>query len=105
MRAFPAAAIPGGPLGGKTVHRTVFTAPPRPWRAPLRGALKRVQFRSRRNCREHTFNMARRAKQGYIFVFTPPNGCNGFSCTLGWKLGGVCRNPPNITAGYAHTAR
>jgi len=44
------AAIPGGPLGGKTVQRTVFTVPPRPWRAPLRGALRRVQFCSRQNC-------------------------------------------------------
>ncbi len=44
------AAIRGGPLGGKTVHWTVFSFPPRPWRAPLRGALKRAQFRSRRNC-------------------------------------------------------
>jgi hypothetical protein len=27
--------------------------------------------------------MTRRAKQGYIIVFTPLNGCNGFCCTPG----------------------
>jgi hypothetical protein len=27
--------------------------------------------------------MTRRAKQGYIIVFMPPNGCNEFCCTPG----------------------
>ena len=37
----------------------------------------------RRSLREHTSQMTRRAKQGYVIVFAPPNGCNEFCCTPG----------------------
>ncbi len=38
-----------------------------PWRAPLWGALTRVPFRSRRNCREHTFMNDKTSEAGLLY--------------------------------------
>jgi hypothetical protein len=38
-----------------------------PWRAPLRGAPKRVQFRSWRNCREYTFMNDKTSEAGLLY--------------------------------------